>query len=93
MGDVLKNKLLIQNPLRVQVEAAQVILKAEEVFKELFGPELGHLKILFVKNRTLTITCHSSVVAQEIRLNQAKILEKINSHFPATLIDRIRYLA
>lgn len=93
MGDALKSKMLTQSPLRVQVESALVIQKAEQAFQELFGEEMVHLKVLFVKNRTLTVTCHSSVVAQEIRLNQAKIIEKVNSFFDSAPIDRIRYLS
>lgn len=93
MGDALKQKFQQKGPLKVQVEAAQVVQKAEEALQELFGEETKHVKVLFVKNRTLTITCRSSVIAQEIRLNQAKIIEKVNTYFPTTLIDRIRYLS
>lgn len=93
MGDALKQKFQLQGPLKTQVEAAQVVQKAEEALQDLFAEETKHIKVLFVKNRTLTITCRSSVIAQEIRLNQAKIIEKVNSYFPSSLIDRIRYLS
>lgn len=93
MADALKSKMGTQSPLRVQVETALLIQAAEKAFQELFGEETKHLKVLYLKNRTLTITCHSSVVAQEIRLNQAKIIEKLNQRFPGAGIDRIRYLS
>lgn len=93
MADALKNKMGTQTPLRAQVEAALIIQKAEQVFNELFGEETKHIKVLYIKNRTLTLTCHSSVIAQEIRLNQAKIIEKLTEAFPGVPIERIRYLA
>ncbi len=93
MGDALKKKMSVQGSLKSQVESAQIIEKVEEALYELFGEEVKHVKVLFVKNKTLTITCHSSVIAQEIRLNQAKIIEKIKKIFPSHPIDRIRYLS
>ena len=93
MADALKNKMGTQTPLRAQVEAALVVQKAEAVFAELFGEEVKQVKILYIKNRTLTITCHSSLIAQEIRLNQAKIIEKLSQAFPEVHIERIRYLS
>lgn len=93
MQDALKQKLGATSPLRNQIESAQIIQKAEEALFELFGEEMKQVKLLFVKNNTLTITCYSSVVAQEIRLNQAKIIGKINSFFARPVLERIRYLS
>ena len=93
MADALKSKMAAKTPLKIQVEAALLIQEAEKVFQELFGAEAKHIKILYLKNHTLTLTCHSSVIAQEIRLNQAKIIEKLNQAFPAAGVERIRYLA
>jgi hypothetical protein len=93
MGDALKQRMQLKGPLKAQVEAAQVVQKAEEALQGIFGEETKHIKVLFVKNRTLTITCRSSLIAQEIRLSQAKIIEKVNTFFPEPLIDRIRYLS
>ena len=93
MQDALKQKMGATSPLRTQIESAQIIQKAEEALLELFGEEMKQVKVLFVKNGTLTITCHSSVVAQEIRLNQAKIIMKINSFFARPVLERIRYLS
>ncbi|MFA4831543.1 MAG: DUF721 domain-containing protein [Patescibacteria group bacterium] len=77
-----------------QSDGSPIIKIAQSVFEELFGREQAvHAKPLFLKNRTLTVTCSSSVIAQEIRLNQAKIVEQINNKLGKNEVDRIRYLA
>lgn len=80
-------------PLQKQVEASQAVLFAEAVFQEMFGADLAkHAKPLFLKNRTLTVSCTSSAMAQEIRLNQQAIVDNINAKFGKQEVDRIRYL-
>lgn len=77
-----------------QVESGDAITAAEKAFVEIFGEELSkHAKPLYLKNRTMTVTCTSSALAQEIRLNQAKIVAKINDHLGKKEVDRIRYLS
>ena len=76
-----------------QVDSAMIIEDAKKVFIDFFGIENAkHVKPLFLKNRTLTVSCSSGVVAQEIRLNQVKIVEKLNKVIGEEKVDRIRYL-
>ena len=82
-----------QSNMKKQAATAQIVQIAENVFAEVFGKHAIHAKPLFLKNRTLTVTCSSSTVAQEIRVNQAKIVEKINEKLGKNEVDRIRYLA
>lgn len=94
LGKALDDKMNSQGPLKNQVEAAQVVEFTEEVLTGMFGEDLAkHAKPLFLKNRTLTISCSSSVIAQEIRLNQHEIVEKVNDKLGKKEVDRIRYLA
>lgn len=94
LGDALQHKMHANKPLKKQLEASQVIDVASHVFQELFGEDgAKHIIPQFLKNRTLTVTCASSVVAQEIRLNQMTIVEKINEKLGKNDVDRIRYLA
>ena len=94
LGDALGRKLGAHIPLKKQVESALVIEHTAQVIQELFGEEgARHAKPLFLKNRTLTITCSTSAMAQEIRLNQQTIVEKINAKLGKKEVDRIRYLA
>lgn len=94
LGDALHKKLGSNLPLKKQLESAEAVVAAELVLRELFAVELFEAaKPLFLKNRTLTISCASSVIAQEIRLNQAEIVQKINAKLGKNEVDRIRYLA
>ncbi len=93
IGDTLHDNSE-KSTLKKQVEASQVVDFTKEVLVELFGNELAHhAKPLFLKNRTVTITCASSAIAQEIRLNQEEIVRKINEKLGKNEVDRIRYLA
>lgn len=93
LGDALHKTIGTNATMRRQIEASDVVVYAEGVFLDMFGQESKHVKPLFLKNRTLTITCASSVIAQEIRMNQAAIVEKINQKMGKNEVDRIRYLA
>lgn len=94
IGDAISGKLDKDTSMKKQVEAAGVVEHAQEVFLDQFGEEGAlHVKPLFLKNRTLTVTCTSSSIAQEIRLNQAQIVEKINKKVGKNEVDRIRYLS
>jgi hypothetical protein len=94
IGDGLFDKKFEKSPLKRQVEASQILDFAAEVFSDLFGKEQAyHVKPLFLKNRTLTVSCGNLEIAQEIRLNQADIVDKINSKLEKKEVDSIRYLA
>lgn len=93
LGDALKEKMGKNSSLSKQVESAGVVEASEAVFKAMFGELSVQAKPLFLKNRTLTVSCASSAMAQEIRVNQAVIVEKINAALGKNEVDRIRYLA
>ncbi|MFA6426825.1 MAG: DUF721 domain-containing protein [Candidatus Magasanikbacteria bacterium] len=94
LGDTLHEKMDTNRPMKRQLEASHVVEVAQEVFTEFFGSDLSkEAKPLFVKNRTLTVSCGSSTVAQEIRTNQLQIVQKINDKLGKNEVDRIRYLA
>lgn len=94
LGDALQARMDKKSPLLKQVDAAMVIEHATQIFLELFGTDGAmYAKPLFLKNRTLTVTCGTSAVAQEIRLRQLEIVEKINEKLGKKEVDRIRYLA
>ena len=93
IGDTLQDNIK-DSPLKKQVDASQAVDAAQSVIDELFDAELAiHAKPLFLKNRTLTVTCSSSTMAQEIRLRQSEIVNKINDKLGKNEVDRIRYLA
>lgn len=94
LGDALKGKIGAHKSIDKQLEATAIVEAAEAVFRDVFPEDLAaHAKPLFLKNRTLTVTCTSSALAQEIRLRQSEIVEKINKKLGKAEVDRIRYLA
>ncbi len=94
LGDALTSKLLHNSTLKRQVETSGVVEIAKEVIDHMLGAEIGaHVRPLFLKNRTLTVSCASSSVAQEIRLKQLEIVAKINEKVGKNEVDRVRYLA
>lgn len=67
---------------------------AEKTMLELFGAEqAARAKPLFLKNRTLTITCSSQEMGQAIHARQQEIVDKINEKLGKKEVDRIRYLS
>ncbi len=94
LGDALHHKISGATPLKKQVQAAMVVDYATEALVEIFGAEqAAHAKPLFLKNRTLTISCATGAIAQEVRLRQQEIVEKVNQKLGKNEVDRIRYLA
>jgi predicted nucleic acid-binding Zn ribbon protein len=94
LGDALHDKMKGKPALKNQIEASEAVEIAEAVFLDLFGEEMAvHAKPLFLKNRTLTVSCSSTTMANEIRINQGKIVEALNKKMGKDEVDRIRYLA
>ncbi len=76
------------------VEAAKIVGEATTTLASLFGADLAsHMKPLYIKNRTLTVSCTSSTVAQELKLRETEILDKLNLKLAGRLVDRIRYFS
>jgi len=69
-----------------------ILLTAVTVLRELFGKAGEEAKPLFLKNRTLTVTCATTDIAQAVRLKQLEILGKLNDKLGGREVDSIRYL-
>lgn len=71
----------------------EVLHASEETLKEVLSAEIVVLtRPLFLKNRTLTISCSNSMAAQEISQHQQEIVDKINAKLGKNEVDRVRYL-
>lgn len=94
LGEILKKQMKQQIPGWKHVEASLVVDKTNETLQELFGIESKRFaQAVYFKERTITITCLSSVMAQEIRLNEKKIILSINNKLGGQTIEKIRYIA
>lgn len=76
------------------IDATRVVAAAEQVLCTIFTPEIAaHMKPLYLKNRTLTVSCSSTTVAQELKLRESDILTKLTEALGASLVDRLRYFS
>lgn len=94
LGDTLHDQKKSSDHSKQKDDSIEVLEITKKILTEMFGQDLAiDANPLFLKNRTLTISCSSSAIAQQIRENQLQIVEKINGILGEKLIDRIRYLA
>jgi predicted nucleic acid-binding Zn ribbon protein len=93
IGDIIGAKSQ-QSALWRGVSAALTVETANAVLNELFGAKVGSRATAEqFKNRTLAIACTSSIVTQEIKLHEKRLLETINRRLGRTVVDRIRFTA
>ena len=94
LGEILKKQMNQQVQGWKHVEASIVVEKTNEILQELFGVESKRFaQAIYFKDRTISITCLSSVMAQEIRLNEKKIILTLNNKLGGQTVEKIRYLA
>lgn len=74
-------------------ELAIVIEKSKEAIGEILDKKnSSQVSPLFLKNRTLTISCLNAEAAKELQDKQQEILLKINEKMGKNEVDRLRYL-
>ena len=68
--------------------------KANEVIKATFGEKaFKYAQAIYFKNGTVAITCLSSVMAQELKIHERRLILAINQKVGANIIEKIKYLA
>lgn len=91
--DILKQKK-DQSPMMRGAIASLTVEESNKILSELFGQEIkNYAQTAYVKNGVLAIRCLGSAAAQEIELNQTKILAKINQKFGPNTVHKIKYTA
>lgn len=92
LGDLLKRQMP-QKQIGKQVEATIVVEKANQSLAKLFGPEaIKFAQAVYFKDKTIAIACLSSVMAQEIKLNEKQIIDYTNSKLEINAIEKVRFL-
>jgi hypothetical protein len=92
ISSVLNNTVKQQKGLSGQVTAALACEEFDKIVRQMWG-EIGATKVkaLYLKDNVLTIASLSSVMAQEIKLNEREILAELKTKFGAS-VERIRYV-
>ena len=93
LGEILK-KHIPQSPVGKQINATMVVEKANQVLQQVLGMQAAKFaQAIYFKDTVIAITCLSSVMAQEIKLHEQKIIALINNGLQSKTITKIRYLA
>ncbi len=93
LGDIFKFKAN-RSPLLRGISAAMTVEKANQILIKFFGEKIIDIaQAVYIKNRILSIACLSSVAAQEIKINEEKIIDEINQVAGQIAVAKIRYLA
>jgi thiamine phosphate synthase YjbQ (UPF0047 family) len=92
------SSLLWQSISKAGIEKEMKSALVIEEFKKNLVAEFGEkilkkVKILHFKNGILSISVLSSVVAQEIKLNEKRLIEKINRKFNKKIVERISFFS
>jgi hypothetical protein len=93
--DDLKNMLkgrVAHAGVSASLDAALVVEAAQKVFDDFFGLTPQLVRVLYLKNRTLTVSVSAAPVASEVKKNEKELLEKVRAACTDPSIERIRYL-
>ncbi len=92
LGNLLQQRVN-RSPILKGAAAAMTVEAGNGILIELFGKDINeYAQVAYFKNGVLAIGCLSSTVAQEIRLQEKTIIEKINTRIGATIIKKLQYL-
>lgn len=87
------NQKKSESPVLRGAMAALTVEEADRVLAQIFGAQIQHYaKCLYVKEGTLAIRITGSAGATEIKLNETKIMAKINDKFGPASVRKIRYV-
>ena len=91
LKDMLKGRVQHAG-VTASVQAALVVEMAQKVFDDFFGLAPQLVRVLYLKNRTLTVSVSAAPVAQEIKKNETHLLQELRTATADVSIERIRYL-
>ncbi|MDD5289609.1 MAG: DciA family protein [Patescibacteria group bacterium] len=92
ISSILNNTVKQQKGLSAQVTAALACEEFDKIVRQKWGEKgANKVKALYLKDGVLTIASLSSVMAQEIKLNEREILAELKTKFGGA-VERIRYV-
>ncbi|MDO8581499.1 MAG: DUF721 domain-containing protein [bacterium] len=80
--------------IKEDVDASLALHAAQKIFEEFFGNDIAKtMKSLYVKRGVLTVSCMSSVAAQELKLRERDIVKKLKERTGKPIVERLRFFA
>lgn len=80
--------------IKDDVDASLLLAAAQKIFADLFGADTAAaMKPLYVKRGVLTVSCVSSVAAQELKLREREILDRLAKAGGKGIVNRLRFFA
>jgi len=93
LGDLLYSRVR-KKGLAYQVEASMVLEIFMQQAVKLWGEQVKeHLRPLYVKDQTLTVAVLSSPLAQELKLQEKKLIESVNEKIGREAVIALRFLS
>lgn len=76
------------------VTAVLVINEFKKILEQEFGEKIKNkIKILYLKNKVLYLSVTSSVVTQEIKMVEVKLLKAVNNKFKKKTVERLNFFS
>jgi hypothetical protein len=92
LGKILEQKSSA-NPMLRGVNAAMIVEIANKALTEIFGKGIvDTAQAVFLRQETLTIACLSSTAAQEIKLHEAELVDRIHKETVSPVVKKVRYI-
>lgn len=89
----LLNDSLQRSGVAKEVSAAMVVDEANKLIGQIMGEKVKkRAEAKYVKNGELSIAVLSSVVTQEIKMHEHKLMEKLNKKIGKDVVKKVRFL-
>ncbi len=82
-----------RSPLAKSVTAALVCDEFNRLILDKWGKKIKDTaRAMYLKDKTLTVACLSSVVAQEIKMKETELLNELKAKFGDGVVEKLRLL-
>ena len=89
----LLNKNIKKSGASEQVSAIDVLNEFNRIIEARYAKSLkDRVKPLYIKNKTLTVSCDNQTTASELKLCERKIIQELNKGREEPIIQTIRFL-
>ncbi|TAN58140.1 DUF721 domain-containing protein [Patescibacteria group bacterium] len=89
----LLNKNIKKSGASEQVSAIDVLNEFNRIIEDRYAKDLkDRVKPLYIKNKTLTVSCDNQTTASELKLRERKIIQELNKGKKEPPVQTIRFL-